>query len=73
MGINDYCGSDGGGTAKTSFSVVLWAALAVAMKTLPTIFLSVPFGGIPTTVDLLAPAVPPTIKPREPTFISFNY
>ena len=51
-------------TAKMSFSVVLWAAPTVVMTTLPAMLLSVPFGGIPTTVYLLDPVVAPTIKPR---------
>ena len=53
-----------GESAKTSFSVVLWAAPTVAMTKTQSMFLSVPFRVIPTMVDLLAPAVPPTIKPR---------
>ena len=53
-----------GGTAKKSFSVVLSAEMKVAMMTMSEMFPSVPFGGIPTTVVLLAPDVPPTIHPR---------
>ena len=63
MGVHNCCGGRGRKTAKTSFSVVLWAVPTVVMTTIPSMFISIPFGGIPTTVDLLAPAIPPTIKP----------
>ena len=49
-------------TAKTSFSVFLWAATTVAVTKSTAMCLSFPFVDIPTTVDLLDPAVPPTIK-----------
>ena len=53
-----------GKTVNTSFLVDLWSDLTVAMKIIPEMFLSVTFGGILSTVDLLPPTVPPKIKPR---------
>ena len=54
----------GGGTENRSCSVVLSDAPMVAMIAMPSMLLSITFREIPTTVALLAPAVPPKIYPR---------
>ena len=63
MGVHDYDTAEGG-TGKNRFSIVISAAPTVATIILPAMFPSVPLRGIPTTMLLLSPAVPPTIYPR---------
>ena len=64
MGVHDHCRGEGGGATKKSFSVVLLADPTVAMIKMPSMFLSIPFRGIPTMVVLLPPVVPMTIHPN---------
>ena len=57
MGVHK-CGAPGRGNGKNSFYVVLSEAQMVATITVPVMFPSVPFRGIPTTMFLLPPSVP---------------
>ena len=63
MGFHS-CSAAMGGTGKNIFSAVFPDAPAVAIKTIPEMFPSVPFRGIPTTLVLLPPSFPPTIHLR---------
>ena len=65
-------GPAGGGAGKNIFSVVLLDANTLAAITVPMMLPSVNFGGIPTTMILLSPTIPPKIHPRYPTVINFK-
>ena len=63
MGVHAY-GAAGGGAVKNSISVVLLDAQTVEAITVPVMFPSFTFGGIPTMMVLLYPTFPPTIHLR---------
>ena len=58
------CGAAGGGDGKNSFYVVHSDAQTVVKITVISMFPSVPFREILTTMILLPPTVPPKIHPR---------
>ena len=72
IGVHN-CGVAGGGAVNNSFSVVLSSTPTVLTITMPVMFPFVPLGGIPTTMVLIPPSVPPKIHLREPTVINLTY
>ena len=63
MGVH-ACGAGGGGTGNNRLSVVILAAPTAATIAVIAMLPSVTLEGIPTTMVLLSPAVPPKIHPR---------